>query len=108
VLDIACGTGIVARVAEERLGGAGYFVGIDLSPEMLAVARAVAPGIDWREGNASSLPLREREQFDVVVCRQGLQFFSDKPAAAAYPSGEGRGELIRWLVRPVSSWRDEP
>src|SRR5438128_974861 len=38
VLDVACGTGIVARVARERLGGSGYIVGVDLSPEMLAVA----------------------------------------------------------------------
>src|SRR5437016_12184300 len=74
VLDIACGTGIVARVAKERLGDAGYVVGIDISPDMLAVARAVAPSIDWREGNASALPLHDGEQFDVVVCQQGLQF----------------------------------
>src|SRR5919106_2329164 len=50
VLDIACGTGIVARVARERLGEAGNVVGIDVSLDMLAVARAVAPNIDWREG----------------------------------------------------------
>src|SRR5262245_45406857 len=59
VLDIACGTGIVARVAKERLGDAGYVVGVDVSPDMLAVARAVAPPIDWREGNAIALPLRD-------------------------------------------------
>jgi ubiquinone/menaquinone biosynthesis C-methylase UbiE len=80
VLDIACGTGIVARVAQPRVACA---VGIDVSAGMLAVARAAAPGIDWREGNASALPLRPQEQFDVVVCHQGLQFFADKPAAAA-------------------------
>jgi ubiquinone/menaquinone biosynthesis C-methylase UbiE len=83
VLDIACGTGIVARVARERLGAAGYVVGIDINVEMLAVARTVAPGIDWRVGNASGLPLHESEQFDVIVCQQGLQFFPDKRAAAA-------------------------
>ncbi|RWP09182.1 MAG: methyltransferase domain-containing protein [Mesorhizobium sp.] len=48
VLDIACGTGIVARVARERLGGAGFVVGIDVSADMLAVARAVELAIDWR------------------------------------------------------------
>lgn len=50
VLDIACGTGILARVAQERLGSAGYVVGIDISPDMLAVARAVAPNIECRQG----------------------------------------------------------
>jgi hypothetical protein len=83
VLDIACGTGIVARLAKERLGDDAYVVGVDLSPDMLAVARTVAPGIHWREGSASALPLRDEERFDVVVCQQGLQFFGDKAAAAA-------------------------
>jgi ubiquinone/menaquinone biosynthesis C-methylase UbiE len=83
VLDIACGTGIVARIAKQRLSDSDPVVGVDLSPDMLAVARAVAPAIDWREGNAAALPLRDGEQFDVVVCQQGLQFFPDKPAAAA-------------------------
>ena len=83
VLDIACGTGIVARVAKERLGDTEQVVGVDLSPDMLAVARRVGPGIDWREGNATALPLHDGEQFDVVVCQQGLQFFKDKTAAVA-------------------------
>lgn len=103
VLDIACGTGIVARVAKERLGDVGYVVGIDVSPDMLAVARTVAPGIDWREGNAGALPLRDGEQFDVVVCQQGLQFFPDKPAAAA----QMRRALTHGGRLAVSTWRSD-
>ena len=93
VLDVACGTGIVARVASERLEGAVRVVGVDVSPDMLAVARAAAPAIDWREGDAARLPLGEGEAFDVVVCQQGLQFFPDKPAAArrAAAGAGGRG-----------------
>ena len=83
VLDIACGTGIVARLARERLGEHGRAVGVDSSPQMLAVARRVAPAIEWREGDARSLPLAEGEQFDVVFCQQGLQFFPDRTAAVA-------------------------
>ena len=79
VLDIACGTGIVARLATQRVGG-GTVVGVDLSPQMLAVASAVAPEIAWREGSAQSLPVAG-ERFDVVVCHQGLQFFADRAAA---------------------------
>ncbi len=82
VLDIACGTGIVARLAKERLGPTGRVVGVDVNPQMLAVARRVAPTIDWREGDASALPLRGDEQFDVVLCQQGFQFFQDRAAAA--------------------------
>ena len=83
VLDVACGTGIVARVAGERIGSGRGLVGVDISPGLLAVARAVAPDIDWREGDAGALPLADGEQFEVVLCQQGLQFFPDKPAAAA-------------------------
>jgi ubiquinone/menaquinone biosynthesis C-methylase UbiE len=81
VLDVACGTGIVARLATMRQAGHGHVVGIDNSPQMLAVARAVEPRVDWREANANDLPLAAGEQFDVVICQQGLQFFPDKPAA---------------------------
>jgi len=103
VLDIACGTGIVARVAKERLGDHACVVGVDLSPDMLAVARAVAPGIDWREGSAGALPLREEERFDAVVCQQGLQFFPDKPAAAA----QMRRALVHGGKLAVATWRSD-
>lgn len=81
VLDIACGTGIVARLARERVGATGKVVGVDANPGMLGVARTLAPGIDWRQADAAALPLAANEQFDVVTCHQGLQFFPDKPAA---------------------------
>lgn len=103
VLDIACGTGIVARLARERIGDAGHVVGVDISSDMLAVARAVAPGIDWREGKAGALPLYDGEQFDVVVCQQGLQFFPDKPAAAA----EMRRALAKGGRLAVATWRSD-
>lgn len=101
ILDIACGTGIVARVARERLGAAAVVVGIDVSAGMLAVARAAAPGIDWREGNATDLPLRANERFEVVVCQQGLQFFPDKPAAAM----QMRRALANGGRLAVTTWR---
>jgi ubiquinone/menaquinone biosynthesis C-methylase UbiE len=102
-LDIACGTGILARVARERIGDAGHVLGIDISPDMLGVARAVAPGIEWREGNASALPLKDGEQFDIVACQQGLQFFPDKPAAAA----QMRRALAKGGRLAVTTWRSD-
>lgn len=103
VLDIACGTGIIARVARERLGDSGRVVGIDVSPDMLAVARAVAPSIDWREGDASALPLGDGEQFDVVVCQQGLQFFPDQAAAVAQMRrASAKGGRVA-----VATWRSD-
>ena len=103
VLDIACGTGIVARIAKERLGDTGQVVGIDVSPDMLAVARAVAPDIDWREGNVSSLPLNEGEEFDVVICQQGLQFFPDKAQAVS----QMRRALADHGRLAVATWRSD-
>jgi len=81
VLDVACGTGIVARIARERLGPDARIVGVDVAPAMLAVARAADQTIDWRQGDATSLPVSAAEQFTVVTCHQGLQFMPDKPAA---------------------------
>jgi ubiquinone/menaquinone biosynthesis C-methylase UbiE len=102
-LDVACGTGIVARTVRERLGSAASIVGVDLSPAMLAAARQAAPDIDWREGNATSLPLAAGEQFDVAFCQQGLQFVSDKPAAAR----ELRRALTAGGRLAVATWRPD-
>jgi len=85
VLDIACGTGVVARLAAARVGEGGRVVGLDLNAGMLAVARATRPAargapIEWHEGSADGLPFGDGE-FDVVLCQLGLQFFPDRPAA---------------------------
>lgn len=101
VLDLACGTGIVARLARERLRDGGRVVGVDVSQPMLAVARIIAPSIDWREGTADALPVDDNERFDVVVCQQGIQFFSDKPAAAR----EMRRVLAPGGRLVVATWR---
>jgi len=84
VLDIACGTGIVARTAARTLGDGASVVGLDLSAPMLAVARSAATAegvsVEWREGSAVKLPLADAT-FDVALCQQGLQFFPDQPTA---------------------------
>jgi ubiquinone/menaquinone biosynthesis C-methylase UbiE len=81
LIDVACGTGIVARIARERLGPAAQIVGVDVALPMLAVARNVEATIDWREGNAVSLPVGTSERFSLLTCHQGLQFVPDKAAA---------------------------
>jgi len=103
VLDVACGTGIVARTVRARLGPAASIVGVDLSKAMLAAARQAAPDIDWREGNATSLPLAAGEQFDVAFCQQGLQFVPDRPAAAR----ELRRALVEGGRVAVATWRSD-
>src|SRR5215467_11567625 len=81
VLDIACGTGIVTRLARKTLGASAKVVGVDVSGPMLAVGRGIDPTIDWREGNATALPVAADEKFSIVTCHQGLQFVPDKAAA---------------------------
>jgi ubiquinone/menaquinone biosynthesis C-methylase UbiE len=76
VLDLACGTGVVARTAADRLGGRVSVVGLDLNDNMLAVARRVRPGIEWRQGDAAALPFADAT-FDVVLCQAALMFFPD-------------------------------
>ncbi len=80
VLDVACGTGVVAREAADRLGGRGRVVGVDLNDAMLTVARRLRPDIDWRQGDASKLPFDE-VSFDVVLCQAALMFFPDRAQA---------------------------
>ncbi len=83
VLDVACGTGVVARLAAERVGATGTVAGIDINPGMLAVARSVTPGgtpIEWYESSVEELPLPD-ESFDVVLCSLGTQFFPGRLAA---------------------------
>jgi len=63
VLDVACGTGIVARLARKKMGASAKVVGVDVSGPMLAVARGIDATIDWREGNATALPVIADEQF---------------------------------------------
>ncbi len=80
VLDVACGTGIVARTAADRVGARGRVTGLDLNEAMLAVARRVRPDLDWRQGDAVALPFPDGA-FDVVLCQSGLMFVPDHTAA---------------------------
>lgn len=84
VLDVACGTGVVARHAAERVEPDGEVVAVDLNPGMLAAAQEAAANraIRWEEASADALGL-EDGHVDVVCCQQGLQFFGDRPAALA-------------------------
>ncbi|WP_441254543.1 methyltransferase domain-containing protein [Bradyrhizobium sp. 613_E4_N2_2] len=65
ILDIACGTGVVARLAEQR-GHVGRLVGIDPNTAMLAVARVKSATVDWAEGSALDLPFHANT-FNVVL-----------------------------------------
>jgi ubiquinone/menaquinone biosynthesis C-methylase UbiE len=84
VLDVACGTGVVARLAASAVGDGGRVAALDVNRGMLAVARSLPPPegapIEWEEGSADALPFEDGE-FEVVLCQLGLQFFPDRLAA---------------------------
>lgn len=83
VLDVACGTGVVARLASQQVGANGSVVGLDVNPGMLAVARSVTPpdvSIEWHEASVEAMPFTDAS-FDVVLCQMGLQFMPNKDTA---------------------------
>jgi ubiquinone/menaquinone biosynthesis C-methylase UbiE len=82
VLDVACGTGVVARLAAKKVAS-GHVTGLDLNAGMLTVARGVlseSPPVNWTEGSALDLPFPPG-RFDAVLCQLGLQFLPDQPKA---------------------------
>ena len=89
VLDVACGTGVLTREAARRAGPGGAVTGLDLSPEMLAVAARLSPELRWQQGSADALPFPD-QSFDAVVSQFGLMFFPDPVA--------GLREMMRVLV----------
>lgn len=81
VLDVACGTGIVVRLAAPCVAPGGRVAGLDFDPAMIAVARTVVPeppgvSVTWHCASAQEMPF-ESTTFDVAFCLQGLQYFPD-------------------------------
>jgi SAM-dependent methyltransferase len=103
VLDVACGTGVVSRLAARRVAPSGTVTGLDLNEGMLSVAGRLPlpPGltIEWRQGSALALPFADRA-FDVVVCQHGLMFFPDRLKAL----GEMRRVLTPGGRVAISVW----
>lgn len=103
ILDLGCGTGIVARVLRERLGGGARITGLDVNAGMLAKARSIAPDIEWVEGSAISLPFADGS-FEVVIAQQVLQFVPDR----AHAMREIRRVLVPGGRLIASTWRPRP
>lgn len=86
VLDVACGTGIGARLAARAVGAAGRVVGLDIDPGVVEVGRRVMEGsttpMEWQCGSALKMPFKDGE-FDLCLCLQGLQFVPDRLARAS-------------------------
>jgi SAM-dependent methyltransferase len=79
ILDVCCGTGVVARLVAPIVGRGGKTVGLDFDANMIAAGRRLNPDVDWRVGNLQNLPFVDGA-FDLVMCQQGLQFLYDREA----------------------------
>lgn len=94
VLDIAAGTGTMARIAAEKLNSKGAVTALEINEAMCNVGRSIksisSSQIVWKQGDAHNLPFNDNS-FNVVSCQQGLQFFSDKTKAI--------NEMYRVLIK---------
>lgn len=103
VLDVGCGTGVVSRQVAKQLGASSSVMGIDVSPNMLAVARAAAERdgvtVSWRQANAEHLPFPDMS-FDLVLCQFALMFVTQKALCLAemhrVVTGHGRVLISVW------------
>lgn len=107
LLDVACGTGVMARAVGARLSAPCQIIGCDLNPAMIKVARANTPEnqhqFDWVEASADAMPI-EDDAIDLAFCQHGLQFFPDKSAALA----EIRRTLRKTAPLVVTCWKAIP
>lgn len=84
LIDVGCGTGIVARHAYESFGESIHITGVDVNEIVIRKAIEICPSnavsIEWKQANAEALPFANAS-FDVALCQQGLQYFPDKSLA---------------------------
>lgn len=105
ILDVGCGPGFFVAELLEHVGTAGSVVGVDRSPQMLAIAARRCAGyrnITLHEADATSLPV-ERASFDRALSVQVLEYVPDVVAALAelYRAVRPGGRVLVWDI----DWR---
>ncbi len=80
ILDVACGTGLVARTASEKQNSSDLIYGIDVNEVMVKKAREIEANINWHHSDVTDMPFPDNK-FDVIFCQQGLQYFPDSSLA---------------------------
>lgn len=110
ILDIGCGAGVTSFALAERVGPGGHVLGADISPQLIARARADKPedaAVAFQLADAATAPFPEAA-FDLLFSRFGVMFFDDPAAAfghmrSAIKSG-GRLAFVCWRGAQENDW----
>jgi ubiquinone/menaquinone biosynthesis C-methylase UbiE len=114
VLDVACGTGVLAVAAASRVGRGGMVVGTDISAKMVEAARATASALGLAncrfERSDAEQPLEFGIKFQVGLCGLGLMYMPDPERAIAALAEQlvpnGRAVVSVWGRRDRCGWAD--
>jgi len=112
ILDAGCGPGFYTRELLDQVGPDGALVGVDQSPQMLAVAKRRCEGFanaSFAEGEVTALPV-ESEAFDRLLCVQVLEYVQDFGTALAEMRRVLRpgGRAVIWDIDWATvSWHSE-
>lgn len=98
-LDVACGSGKLTAELARLAGPGGRVVGLDFSPEMLAVARREQPSIQFVEGDALNLPFGDAD-FDAATIAFGLRNLADPIRGLREMTRVARRAVVLEFVRP--------
>jgi arsenite methyltransferase len=102
IVDLGCGPGFYCAELADEVGPEGKIVGLDSSPQMLALAARRCEGngnVEFDEAEATSLPV-ESQSFDAALCVQVLEYVADVSAALAelYRALRPGGRVVVWDV----------
>lgn len=102
ILDVACGTGLVARIAAEGQGNTDLIYGVDINKIMIHKAREIEETIHWHHSDVTGMPFPDKH-FDVILCQQGLQYFPDPFAALTEMNRvlAVNGRIVLSVWRPI-------
>ena len=110
ILDIGCGSGTSTFALAQRVGPTGHVLGVDISEQLVEIARAAAPdgaSVAFRCADAATAALPQG-QFDLLFSRFGVMFFDDPVAAFAHMRGAlrpgGRAAFICWRGAQENDW----
>lgn len=110
ILDIGCGSGTSTFALAEQVGSTGHVLGIDISEQLVELARAAIPAaaaVEFRLADAATATFSE-QGFDLLFSRFGVMFFNDPVAAFANMRGalkpDGRIAFVCWRSAAENDW----